>query len=72
LAYESAAVYDAVVAIEGGYEPYTYRPRSAAEKTAAAGASVDAAVIEAAYRVLRFYFPSQAATLDACHSEALF
>jgi hypothetical protein len=71
MAYEAAAVYDAVVAIEGGYQPYAYRPRTAAEKHAAAGASADAAIIEAAYRVLRFYFPSQAATLDTCHDEAL-
>jgi len=71
MGYEAAAVYDAVVAIEGGYQPYAYRPRTAAERSAAAGASTDAAIIEAAYRVLRFYFPSQAATLDTCHHEAL-
>ena len=71
MSYESAAVYDAVVAIEGGYEPYAYRLRTAAQRRAIAGASVDAAVVEAAYQVLRFYFPSQAATLDACHEEAL-
>ena len=71
MSYESAAVYDAVVAIEGGYQPYAFRPRTAAAKNAAAGAATEAAIIEAAYRVLRFYFPSQAATLDACHDEAL-
>jgi hypothetical protein len=51
MAYASAAVYDAVVAIEGGYEPYG--PPIAAPP----GASVDAAIIEAAYRTLWAYFP---------------
>jgi len=71
MGYTSAAVYDAVVAIEGGFQPYAYHPSTVAERSAAAGASVDAAVIEAAYQVLRSYFESQAATLDACHDEAL-
>src|SRR5204863_3097186 len=53
MAYTSAAVYDAVVAIEGGYEPYG--PPIAAPP----GASVDAAVIEAAYRTLWAYFPPE-------------
>ena len=52
MAYASAAVYDAVVAIQGGYEPYG--PAIAAPP----GASVDAAVVEAAYRTLSTYFPS--------------
>jgi hypothetical protein len=50
MAYASAAVYDAVVAIEGGYEPY------GPARSAPAGASVDAAVVEAAYRTLWAYF----------------
>jgi hypothetical protein len=53
MAYVSAAVYDAVVAIEGGYEPY------GPPITAPAGASVDAAVVEAAYRALWVYFPPE-------------
>src|SRR5205807_4632845 len=56
MAYESAAVYDAVVAIKGGYRPY------GAPIAAAGGASADAAVVEAAYRTLVNYFPTQAAT----------
>src|SRR5215467_13115121 len=40
MAYVSAAVYDAVVSIEGRYEPY------ASAITAASGASTDAAVVE--------------------------
>src|SRR5712691_9303109 len=35
------------------------------------GQSADAAVIEAAYTTLSYYFPAQAATLDALHQEAL-
>src|SRR3954469_1666822 len=43
MSYTAAAVYDAVVAIEGGYEPY------GPAISAAPGASVDCAVVEAAY-----------------------
>ncbi len=50
MAYVSAAVYDAVVAIEGGFEPY------GPAINAPAGASVDAAVVEAAYQTLWAYF----------------
>jgi hypothetical protein len=56
MAYVSAAVYDAVVAIEGGFEPY------GPPITAPARASVDAAVVEAAYRTLWAYFPPEYAT----------
>lgn len=65
MAYVSAAVYDAVVSIEGGFEPY------GSAITAAPGASTDAAVIEAAYQTLVNYFPSQSATLGSLHSDAL-
>jgi hypothetical protein len=82
MAYVSAAVYDAVVAIEGGYEPY------GPARSAPAGASVDAAVVEAAYRTLWAYFPSESCnpasppaayafclgvrpSLDASYAEAL-
>jgi hypothetical protein len=65
MAYVSAAIYDAVVAIEGGYEPY------GAALTVPDGASVDAAVIEAAYQTLVNYFPSRAGNLDMLHAEAL-
>ena len=65
MAYVTAAVYDAVVAIEGRYEPY------GTAIVALPGASLDAAVVEAAYRTLQNYFPSQPATLDALHTEAL-
>ena len=52
MSYASLAVYDAVVAIQGGSEPYGPAIH------APAGASVDAAVVEAAYRTLSAYFPS--------------
>jgi len=65
MGYVSSAVYNAVVAIEGGYEPF------GSGVTAAPGASTDAAVIEAAYRTLVNYFPAQAGTLGSFYSEAL-
>jgi hypothetical protein len=68
MAYASAAVYDAVVAIDGSFQPY------GPPITAPPGASVDCAVVEAAYRTLRYYFssfPSLVANLDAYYAEAL-
>jgi hypothetical protein len=65
MAYTSAAVYDAVVAIEGGFERY------GPAITAPQGASVDAAVVEAAYRTLVNYFPLQAGNLGMLYMEAL-
>jgi hypothetical protein len=82
MGYVSAAVYDAVVAIEGGFEPYG--PAIAAPE----GASVEAAVVESAYRTLWAYFPPSACnpasppavyafclgirpTLDALYAQAL-
>ena len=54
-----AAVYDAVLAIRGGYQPY------ARALAARPGASVDAAIATAAHDVLASYFPTQVADLDA-------
>jgi hypothetical protein len=65
MAYVSAAVYDAVVAIEGGYEPY------GTGVTAPAGASADAAAVEAAYRTLIAYFPGQASRLATLYESSL-
>src|SRR5215510_10909457 len=62
MAYTSTAVYNAVVAIEGGYEPLD------STIIAPAGASVDCAVVEAAYQTLSYYFsafPALLVTLDA-------
>lgn len=49
------AIYDAVVAISGGYHPFANSPA-----TPAAGASVDAAAASAACTVLRGLFPNRA------------
>ncbi len=65
LSYTQTAVYDAVVAIEGGYQPY------GPSLTAPAGASADAAVVEAAYRTLVNYFPASAAPLLAARTASL-
>src|SRR5262245_405892 len=58
MAYTSAAVYDAIVAIQGGFQPY------GPAINAPTGASVDAAVVEAAYRTLSTYFPSSCNTTN--------
>ena len=65
MGYVSAAVYNASVAIGGHYQPY------GAGVSAPKGASIDAAVVEAAYDTLVNYFPSQAASLYASYTEAL-
>jgi hypothetical protein len=53
------AIQDAVNSILGGYESYTRIPR------ASAGASVDAAIAQAAHDTLVTVFPSQASSFDA-------
>ncbi|MEW6489712.1 MAG: multicopper oxidase domain-containing protein [Thermodesulfobacteriota bacterium] len=58
LSYVQAAVYNALVAIEGGYAPYD------SALAASPTASREAAVVEAAYGVLKNYFPDDP-TLDA-------
>jgi len=58
LAYSSIAVYDAVNAIHGQFQPFYYHG------TAAPGASDDAAAVAAAHRILLHYFPAQQLTLD--------
>jgi hypothetical protein len=68
MSYTATAVYDAVVAINGGYEPY------GPGVSAPAGASVDCAVVEAAYRTLLHYFQSNGAlvmNLNGYYSDAL-
>ena len=53
-----AAMYDVVVAIEGGYRPYAITP------TVPPNTSVDAAVAAAAHRVLVGRFPDQQTSVD--------
>ena len=65
MAYVAAAVYDAVVAIEGRYQPY------GPGVTASAGASADAAAVEAAYRTLIAYFPGETARLTTLYEASL-
>jgi vanadium-dependent haloperoxidase-like protein len=65
MAYESTAVYDATVALQGGYTPLL--PAFRVWKKA----SPDAAIVEAAYRALTHYFPAASATLDPLYAAAL-
>ena len=58
-AYSSIAVYDAVNAITGHYQPFYYRFE------APANASIGAAAAAAAHKVLVFYFPAQQTALDS-------
>ncbi len=58
LAAMHAAMYDAVVAVEGGYQPYASRP------AAPAGANVEAAAVAAAHAVLLTHLPDQKMMLD--------
>jgi hypothetical protein len=64
IAVTQAAVYDAVVAIKGGYQPYQVRLERQPD------ASLDAAVATAAHGVLLHYFPAQRADLDADYAKA--
>jgi PAP2 superfamily len=59
------AVFEAVNAITGDYQPYL------GTISAPPGASADAAAVEAAYRVLSTYFPASAAALDAARATSL-
>ena len=65
LAYVHLAIYNALNAIDHRFQPY------GVEIPAPAGASVDAAVISAAYNSLVFYFPDQSTSLTAQYMAAL-
>lgn len=64
-AYTSIAVYDAVNAVHGQFQPFYYMG------SATSGASDGAAAVAAAHRVLVTYFPAQQATLDAAFQTSL-
>ncbi|MBV9504231.1 MAG: vanadium-dependent haloperoxidase [Acidobacteriia bacterium] len=64
-AYTSLAVYDAVNAITGEYEPFYYHVAGPQN------ASMDAAVVAAAHRVLVHYFPAQQPALDSQYIAAM-
>ena len=63
--FVSIAMYDAVVAIEGGYEPYAEQPRAHAH------ASPEVAAATAAYRTLKYFFPASADNLAADYATSL-
>jgi hypothetical protein len=60
------AVYDALIAIAGTHQPFAATPA-----TPAAGASMEAAAIEAAYRALKGLFPSRGAVYEIAHAKGL-
>jgi hypothetical protein len=62
-AYVHIAVYDAITAIDGRYEPFAVRLRSSAR-----GGSPEAAGATAAYVVLKWLFPTQQAFLDGAYA----
>src|SRR5579864_1809969 len=64
-AYVNLAIYDAVNAITGQYRPFYYHG------SAAPNASVEAAVVAAAHRVLATYFTTQQNDLDAQYATSL-
>jgi hypothetical protein len=65
MAITQLAVFEAVNTIDPRYEPYL------GTLVAPGGASIDAAVIAAAHKVLRNYVPGSAAMLDAARISAL-
>jgi hypothetical protein len=65
MGFVQAAVYDAVVGVEGRYKPYRFHAH------APRGTSVQAAAVAAAYKVLVTYVPSAQATLDERYAASL-
>lgn len=65
LAFMHAAIYDAVIGVEGGYQPYLFDDR------AAAGASATAAAAAAAHKILETYSPYAQSALDAALAASL-
>jgi hypothetical protein len=64
-AYASIAVYDAVNAVHGQFQPFYYGG------SVSPGASDEAAAVAAAHRILVNYFPAQQASLDAAFQDSL-
>jgi hypothetical protein len=65
MAFVHAAVYDAVVGVEGRYEPYRFHAH-APHRT-----SAQAAAVAAAHKILVTYSPYAQATLDAAYAASL-
>lgn len=66
VAYVELAVYNSVVAIQGGFEPYKYSVH-----VPEGGASADAAAVEAAYRVLVYLLPDRTVPLTTSYNAAM-
>jgi hypothetical protein len=64
-AFVQAAVYNAVVGVDGRYAPYRFHAR------APRGTSDQAAAVAAAHKILVTYVPSAQATLDADYAASL-
>ena len=64
--YMHIAIYDAIVAIDGGYTPF-----ATTVSTVPPGASRDAAVAAAANRILTALYPALAATITAHYNAAI-
>jgi hypothetical protein len=65
MGFVQAAVYDAVVGIDGRYKPYRFHAR------APHGTSAQAAAVAAAHKVLVTYSPYAQTTLDAAYATSL-
>ena len=65
MAFLHAAIYDAVVGVEGGYQPYRFGDR------APAGTSATAAAAAAAHKILETYSPYAQSALDAALAASL-
>ena len=65
MGFVQAAVYDAVVGVEGRYAPYRFHAH------APHGTSAQAAAVAAAHKVLVTYVPSAQASLDAAYAASL-
>ncbi|MFD5429080.1 vanadium-dependent haloperoxidase [Streptomyces sp. NPDC127084] len=63
--FVSAAVYNAVVGIQGRYAPYQWRVRGPST------ASPEAAAVTAAHHVLVDFFPASRAQLDTAYADSL-
>jgi hypothetical protein len=63
--FVQAAVYDAVIGIDGRYQPYRFHAR------APHGASAQAAAVAAAHKVLVTYSPYAQSALDAAYATSL-
>ena len=63
--FVQAAVYDAVVGVDGRYQPYRFHAR------APRGASAQAAAVAAAHKVLVTYSPYAQSALDAAYATSL-